>query len=66
VPAHERLLVLVVERAREDSDVVHRAAAPEHDGRVALEAPQLRALHWRPLERSPELGCDMPNKSRAI
>ena len=53
VLADERLVV--VERAREHLDVVGRADVPEHDGRVALQPAQLRALHRTAPERRAEL-----------
>jgi len=43
VLAHERLRV--VERVRETVDIFRCTDVPQHHRRVALEPPELRALH---------------------
>jgi hypothetical protein len=51
--AHESLLV--IEGLPEHRHVVRRADVAEDDGRVALQPPQLGALHRRAAERGGEL-----------
>jgi hypothetical protein len=60
VLAHEGLGI--VERTGEGVDIARIADVAEHHRRVALEPPQLRALHRRALERGAELCLRHPEQ----